>query len=294
MTSTFANLGAALFLAVIWGLSIPITKLGLLTLPPLTLTGLRFIIAVPLMFFFIVGKERLPLRALPRIAALGVLGIGIGQVAQTFGVVGTSASVATTISAAIPVFVVVFASMRLKQPVSALQALGLAVAFVGIALVAWGRGDGSPSATPTSLWGAALVLLSTLTIAFYYVWSVELTEQYGTAPVAAWSTLFGFLALSPWAAWEMLHTPFSVTATGIASASYLGVMVTVLGLFLWLHLLRALPARVAASIQYLQPIIGVGAAAFMFGDDLGPLFIAGVACVLAGLALTVTNSKKRA
>lgn len=292
MNSTFANLGAALFLAVVWGLSIPITKLGLVTLPPLTLTGLRFLIAVPLMFVFIVGKQGLPLRAIPRVAALGILGIGIGQVAQTFGVVGTSASVATTISAAIPVFVVVFASLRLKQPVSALQALGLTVAFVGIALVAWGRGDPSSSATQTSLGGAALVLLSTLTIAFYYVWSVELTDQHGTAPVAAWSTLFGFLALSPWAAWEMVHTPFSITAIGVATAVYLGVMVTVLGLFLWLHLLRVLPARVAASVQYLQPIIGVGTAAAMFGDNLGPLFIAGVACVLAGLALTVTSAKK--
>ncbi len=291
MNSTFANIGAALFLAVIWGLSIPITKLGLASLPPLTLTGQRFLIAVPLMFVFI-GRRGLPLRAMPRVAALGVLGIGIGQVAQTFRVVGTSASVATTISAAIPVFVVVFASLRLKQPVSAFQALGLAVAFVGIALVAWERGDGTASTASTSPWGAALVLLSTLTIAYYYVWSVELTEQYGAAPVAAWSTLFGFLALTPWAVWEMIQTPFTITAAGIGSAIYLGVLVTVLGLFLWLHLLRVLPARVAASIQYLQPIIGVGAAALMFGDDLGPLFIAGVACVLAGLTLTVTNARK--
>lgn len=292
MNSTFTNVGAALFLAVVWGLSIPITKLGLLTLPPLTLTGLRFLIAVPLMFVLIVGKQRLPIKAIPRVAALGVLGIGIGQVAQTFGVVSTSASVATTISAAIPVFVVVFASLRLKQPVSALQALGLAIAFVGIAMVAWGRGDATSAATQTSLWGPGLVLLSTLTIAFYYVWSVELAELYGTAPVAAWSTLFGFLALSPWAAWEMAHTPFTVTAIGVGTAVYLGIMVTVLGLFLWLHLLRVLPARVAASIQYLQPIIGVGAAALMFGDDLGPLFIAGVGSVLLGLALTVTNARK--
>lgn len=79
---------------------------------------------------------------------------------------------------------------------------------------------------------------------------------------------------------------------GVGAAVYLGVMVTVLGLFLWLHLLRVLPARVAASIQYLQPIIGVGAAALMFGDELGPLFIAGVGCVLLELALTVTNARK--
>ncbi|SFD38023.1 Uncharacterized membrane protein [Bosea sp. CRIB-10] len=160
------SLAAALLLAVMWGLSIPITKLGLLTLPPLTLTALRFLIAIPLMFVFVAGKQRLPMRALPRVAALGLLGIGIGQVAQTFGVAATSASVGTTISAAIPAFVVVFAAMRLKQSVSRLQALGILAAFVGIALVASGRGEAASAAAQTSLVGAALVLLSALTIAF--------------------------------------------------------------------------------------------------------------------------------
>lgn len=290
--ASFRNLAAALFLAVMWGLSIPITKLGLLTLPPLTLTGLRFLIAVPLMFLLVLGKQRLPLRALPKVAALGILGIGIGQVAQTFGVVGTSASVATTISAAIPAFVVIFAAMRLKQSVSSIQALGIAAAFVGIALVAWGRGDATSTALQTSLTGAALVLLSALTIAFYYVWSVELSERHGTVVVAAWSTLFGFIAVLPWTVWEMSRVSFEVTTVGIASAVYLGVMVTVAGLFLWLHLLRTVPARIAASIQYLQPIVGVAAAAVMFGDALGPLFVIGVALVLIGLTLTVATRRK--
>jgi drug/metabolite transporter (DMT)-like permease len=276
-----------------WGLSIPITKLGLLTLPPLTLTGLRFLIAVPLMFLLVLGKQRLPFRAFPKVAALGILGIGIGQVAQTFGVVGTSASVATTISAAIPAFVVIFAAMRLKQSVSSIQALGIAAAFVGIALVAWGRGDATSAASQTSLTGAALVLLSALTIAFYYVWSVELSERHGTVVVAAWSTLFGFIAVLPWTVWEMSRVSFEVTTVGIASAVYLGVMVTVAGLFLWLHLLRTVPARIAASIQYLQPIVGVAAAAVMFGDALGPLFLIGVALVLIGLTLTVATRRKQ-
>lgn len=283
------SFAAMLLLALLWGLSIPITKFGLLTLPPLTLTALRFAIAVPLMFVFVVGKQHLPLRALPRIAALGVLGIGIGQVAQTFGVVGTSASAATIISATIPLFVVLFAAMRLRQPVSGLQVLGLVAAFIGIALVASDRGDAASAVAQSSPGGAALVLLSAVTIAFYYVWSVELTDQYGTAAVAAWSTLFGFVALLPWAGWEMWHVPFQMTAAGIGTAVYLGVVVTVLGLFLWLHLLRTVPARIAAGIQYLQPVVGVAAASVMFGDNLGLFFILGVALVLGGLALTVTT-----
>ncbi|HBQ34704.1 MAG TPA: EamA family transporter, partial [Ochrobactrum anthropi] len=58
-------------------MSIPVTKLGLQTMPPLTLTALRFGIAVPLLPLFVLGKQRLPLKAFPRLAGLGVLGIGM-------------------------------------------------------------------------------------------------------------------------------------------------------------------------------------------------------------------------
>src|SRR5579863_5217889 len=181
------SLAAMLLLAVMWGLSIPVTKLGLLTLPPLTLTAMRFAVAAPLLFLFTLGKQRLPPRALWRAAALGVLGVGVGQVAQALGVKGTTASVGTIISATIPVFVVVFAAIRLKQRVTPRQRWGLSAAFAGIALVAWGHGQETSAAQSSSAVGAAWMLLSALAISSYYVWSVELTRQYGTAVVAAWS-----------------------------------------------------------------------------------------------------------
>jgi drug/metabolite transporter (DMT)-like permease len=285
------SIAAMLLLAVMWGLSIPATKLGLQTVPPLTLTAMRFVVAVPLLLVLVIGKERLPWRALPPIAALGVLGISLGQVAQAFGVKGTSASVGTIISATIPVFVVVFAALRLKQPVTGRQQLGLLAAFAGIALVAVGS-ELEPSTTPeSSLTGAAWLLLSAVSIAFYYVWSLELTDEFGTIAVAAWSTLFGFIAMLPFAGWEMWHAPIHITAQAVGVAAYLGVVVTVAGLFLWLHLLRTVPARVAASVQYLQPVVGIAAASAMFGDRLGSLFALGVILILIGLALAVATRR---
>jgi drug/metabolite transporter (DMT)-like permease len=279
-----------LLLAVMWGLSIPATKLGLQTLSPLALTALRFAVAVPLLLPFVVGGTRVPVRELPRVAALGLLGVGIGQVAQAYGVAGTSASVGTIISATIPVFVVIFAAIRLKQPVSGWQQAGLLAAFAGIALVAL---DGrTTTAVQSSAMGVTWMLLSALAIAFYYVWSVELTRKYGIGALAAWSTFFGFVALVPWAGWEMWHVPFRITAEGLAAAVYLGVVVTVAGLLLWLNLLRTVPASMAASVQYLQPVIGVIASAAIFGDRLGVLFAAGAILVVCGLALTMTSRPK--
>lgn len=280
-----------LVLAVIWGLSIPVTKLGLETLPPMTLTALRFGAALPPLFL-LSTRHRLPMPALSRVALLGLVGVGLGQLAQTLGIEGASASVGAILSATIPVFVVLFAALRLRQRVTPRQMLGLLAAFAGIALVASGAGGGTDAAT-TSVAGVAWMLVSSVAIAFYYVWSVELTRAYGAAAVASWSTLAGFLALLPFAAWEASRQPVEPTLGALAVAAYLGVFVTAAGLHLWLRLLERVTAAVAASVQYLHPIIGIAVSAAMFGDALGPHFAAGVALILGGLALIVAPGRRR-
>lgn len=283
------SIAAMLLLAVMWGLSIPATKLALQSIPPLTLTALRFAIAVPLLMILVWGRARMPFPALLPVAGLGIVGIGVGQVAQAIGVAETSASAATIVSATIPVFVVLFAAMRLKQRVSRLQQLGLLAAFIGIALIALGDGRDVDVLLRSSVTGAAWVLLSSIAVAFYYVWGLELTNEHGMVPVAAWSTLFGFLALAPWAAWEITNVTFTVTWEAICAVAYLGVVVAVAGLFLWLHILRTVPAPTAASVQFLQPVVGIAASAAMFGDKLGPIIVAGVVLVFAGVALTTSK-----
>lgn len=287
------SIGGMSLLAVLWGLSVPITKLGLESMPPIAFTALRFAFAVPFLFLFAVGRHRIPLPALPHVAALGVVGIGIGNLLQSFGIAGASASVSTIVSATIPVFIVILAALRLGQTVSRVQQLGLAAAFAGVALVALGRADGAGSLAQTTLTGVALVLLSAVAIAFYYVWSVELAARHGTVTVVIWSTLAGFLALLPFTAWEVAAASYSLTPMAIASALYLGLLVSAVGLFLWLWLLRTVPARVAASVQFLQPVFGIGASAAMFGDRMGLLFVAGVVLVLMGVGLSIIMPRGR-
>ncbi|WP_245314614.1 DMT family transporter [Labrys sp. WJW] len=285
------SIGAMFLLALMWGLSIPITKLGLGSIPPMTFTALRFIVAVPLFMFLARRHLKVSKKAIPGIIGLGVMGIILGNVAQSFGVQGTSASVATILSATIPLFMVILAAIRLKQAVTPLQWGGLLAAFVGIALVAVGSGSGVDDMSRTTASGVVMMLISAAGIATYYIWSAELTEKYGLMPVAAWNMLVGLVTVLPLAGWEMTRQPVHITAQGLGAIVYLGVMVTVVGLILWLYLLKVVPARVAASVQYLQPVIGISASAFLFGDELGFMFAAGVGLVLAGLALAASGRR---
>jgi len=294
-------LAALVLLALVWGGSIPATKLGLREIPPLTLTTLRYLVAAPCFAWMLLRSRPLPpLRASAAAAGLGVLGLGVGQVAQTLGVRAAPASVATVVSALIPVFVVALAALRLRQPIGAVQSTGLAAALCGVALIAGGdprffaaartgarTGEAAATAAHTAaLGGVALVLLSAVAIALYYVLSVELIDRYSVVTIAALGSLAGAAVLVPMAAWELGHAAMRVTALGAVIVLYLGLLVTVAGLWVWFVALTRLPARIPAALQYLQPIVGVGASAWLFGDRLDRWFWMGTALVLTGIALS--------
>jgi drug/metabolite transporter (DMT)-like permease len=283
-------MASLIVLAVIWGGSIPLTKLGLRDFPPLTLTALRYLVAAPVFLVVLLRHPLPPARGLAAAGALGVLGIGVGQVSQTLGVLRTTASAATVISATIPILVVAFAAIRLSQPIRIRQACGLAVAFGGIGCVVIGNPDQhAPAFAAASLVGDALVLLSAVAVALYYVLSTELAGRYSVTAVAALTSLAGAGAVTPIAAWEASRAQVSVTVQGVAVVLYLAILVTAFGIWVWLRALRRLPASTAAALQYLQPLVGVAASAALFGDRLGVWFWAGTALVLAGVALTTAS-----
>ncbi|HTU55426.1 MAG TPA: DMT family transporter [Acetobacteraceae bacterium] len=269
-------------LVVIWGLSVPAMKLGLESLPPFTLAALRYLIAAPCFVIFLIGRPLPPLRLLLAMIALGVIGVDLGQAMQILGVARTSAALATVVTATIPLFTVVLASLKLRQKLAPRHIAGLGVALAGVACAAFGRPDSFASA---GLAGAALLLLCSVVIASYYVLGTVLAIRTTAIVAAAWTSLAAVPGLVLLAGLELLHTPFHPTLTGAMVALYLGLLTTVAGMWLWLTGMRRLPARIAASTQYLQPLVGVAASAVLFGDRIGLVFACGTALVLGGIAL---------
>lgn len=282
---------ALALLMLIWGFSIPVMKLGLAELPPLALVSLRYAGAAPFFALFLIGRRLPPPRALGAMALLAALGLGAGQILQILGVQRTSAAVATVILATIPIFTVVLAVMRLRQTLHPHHAAGLIVALIGIGLTTASTSTGTRTFSTAALTGDACLLLSSVCIAAYYVLGAELAIGHGVLVVSAWSTIFGALFLLPLGLWEIANGRVHWSFTGIGTLAYLSLPVTVLGIWIWLHALHALPTRIAASSQYVQPLIGLLASAAIFGTPLGGGFAVGSALVLGGIALCSLSGK---
>ena len=91
----------------------------------------------------------------------------------------------------------------------------------------------------------------------------------------------------------MANAALNITMEAVLCAAYLGLLVTVAGLFIWLDILKSVPARIAASIQYLQPLIGIFAAAWLLDEKLDSVFALGAALVLCGIGLAIHEKKEK-
>lgn len=284
------GLGALVLLALIWGGSIPATKLGLRDLPPLTLTAGRYLFAVPL-FAWTVRSRWGELRGhwLP-LALLAALNALPGQVLQTLGVRYTTAVPASLLNATVPLWFVVLASLRLGQRLAPRQWLGLAVSLAGIGLIL----VGNPREL-AQLWAAAglsgnlMMLLSALSVAVYYTFSISLTRQLSPVLVAGGTSMLGAAILLPCALWELARQPLRLTGLGLGVVGYLAALVTWAGLQIWFTALQRVPASVAGALQYLQPVIGVGLSLLLLGEPFTLRFAAGAALVLAGIGVVTAG-----
>jgi len=136
---------------VLWGTTVPMSKVALDWLGPGWLTVVRFTLAtVPLA---VLARRHLRAALTPAIVLWGAAGYGLVIVAQNAGIARTSVSHAALLVGSVPILVALIA-VALGHKVKPIAWAGFVVALGGVALVA---GDGGAGAT---LKGDALVVAS--------------------------------------------------------------------------------------------------------------------------------------
>jgi drug/metabolite transporter (DMT)-like permease len=177
-TAVAALAGAGL----LWGTSVPLTKLALDWLPPAWLTVTRFGLAAVVLLFAV--RFRVGAAWSPAVLGWGAVGYGGSILVQNAGITRTSVSHAALLVGATPVLVAVLATLRHRRLARPVAWAGAAVSFGGVGLVAAGGGGGSTFA------GDGLVLASLVLSAAFTVAQAGLLP--GRDPVAV--TALQFLA----------------------------------------------------------------------------------------------------
>lgn len=290
----------ASFTAFLWGFLAIALKVSLSTLPPITVTWFRFVIAflVLTIFYLIYDKPKLKiLKKPPLFALLAAICLGINYVGYISGINLTSPSIGQIFIQIGPVLLAVSGFVIFKEKVSIRQAIGLTVVIVGLAIFYNEQIINISGGIKEYKYGVALILLGGLSWASYAVFQKITVKSFD--PMQLNLILFGLPAI--------LLTPF----VNFSQFAILSINDWLLLVFLGLNTLGAygalayafkyLEANKISVIITLNPLITLAVMAILSYRQVSwiepevftLLTIVGALTVLLGVILTVVKKKKR-
>jgi O-acetylserine/cysteine efflux transporter len=281
------DMGLAVLTSVIWGFAYVTYRFGLESFSPAQLTAMRFLFACLPVFF--VPRPKLPWTL---IALIGlVLFAGQFLLLMLAYALDMPAGLGSVTQQTQAVFTVALAAIFMREFPKVRECIGMVVAFAGLGLIALTvGGDLKPAA-----FGLAIAAAS--------CWAVGnmLVKRTGDAPafammvwasvVAPWPVLAFSYAVDPQP--SLIHAITHASWLSLAVAVYLGVPSTLLAYGLWSYLLQRYPAATVAPFSLLVPATGIISSALILGETFSPLRLAGMALILAGLAVIVWPVRSR-
>lgn len=276
----------AILVTFIWGINFSIIKLGLTSLDPFMLSGLRFLLcALPLVFFI-----KKPNTSMFYIASYGILfGVGLwGMV--TLGIYfGISAGVASLVLQMSAFLTVIMSAIILKESIDLSKKIAFLVALLGLSLIIIVT-DGS-----VTLIGLVLVLIGALS------WSITniIIKKAGVKEVFSfiiWSSLFSPIPLFILAyitQGSIVYINFFENLNDIAIFSILFQVypTTLIGYWVWNSLLTKYPVSSVAPLSLLVPIFGLFGSYLIFDENIGILKILACTLIVSGLIINTFGSK---
>jgi drug/metabolite transporter (DMT)-like permease len=255
---------------------------------PLTLTFIRWVVAVAVMLPFAWPEIRAHRSAIRRhwktLVWLGFWGTGLHNLFAYVGLQYTTATNGVILNSSIPVMIIVLGWLVYRDTITRLQALGVGISILAII----SRGDLRILAELSPNKGDVIILTGMVFWAAYTVFLRMKPAEIGGLAMLACCGCVGVLLLAPLAAFEMLflggHVEF--TPRTVAAMLYVGVFPSFVGYVFWNRAVAEVGPQVAGIFVHLMPAFGA-LLAWLFLDERIYLFhIVGIALILAGIALT--------
>jgi len=273
---------------VFWSGNYIVGKIALREFSPLLLASLRIGFAGLFILPFYAWENRhhaarWTRRDVPLLLSLGVLGVTLNQVFFVVGLSRTSVAHAAIIIGLTPMLVLILASLRGLEHMTAPKAVGMAIALAGVAALKVFE----PASARGATWsGDFFIFLAALFFAIFTVSGKEVTQRFSSVTVNAFAYVGGALALAPVVLWgASRHALAHVGAAAWLSMLYMALFPSVLAYLIYYHALARISASRVSAFSYLQPVFATAMGVTILGEHLGASVIAGGLVILCGVWL---------
>lgn len=279
-----APLGAVL----IWSGNMTINQLTVGAIAPSSIAFLRWVLALALLTPFLLRSawhhRHIIRREWPKLAVLGLLGMGLWQGLAYVAAETTSATNMGILAAMVPLLTVLLSALILRESPSLGGVGGGLLALFGV-LVLLGRGDPLSLLELQVALGDLLMVVAAICYALYGVmlkrWPMELPPWILLYAQVVFAVLF---LLPPYLMGPM--TP--IDGQNIWLILYAGIPASIITTFLWMRAIRQIGASQASIFINLMPLFSALIAMAFLGERIAPFHLVGGVLVLAGVLMAQT------
>ena len=270
---------------IVWGVTYAVNRIMVLALPPFLAAGARFVLAGA----FLTVMARVRGLAMPRnardwgsVAAAALLGIVLSNglaVLALRHVASNQAALITSSSA----FWIAWLGMygRRATAVNARTWVGLAVGFIGVAVLVCAKGFGARAEVGWQL----LILLASLAWALATTVIREARADCDPLAFTACYLLFGGAVLAALGLAGGDATRWVWSPAGLGAIVFLAIFSSTFGFVAYTYLLlHETPSRIG-TYAYVNPLVAVFAGRLLLDERLDALQFAGAAIIFTGVSL---------
>ncbi|MEH6938097.1 DMT family transporter [Bacillus sp. JJ664] len=274
-----------LLTSLIWGGNFVVGKTLVSHASPITLTTLRWAIAILFLFPLVLWKEKKffpPRKAILPLIIMGITGVALFNLFQFWALENTSATNVGLISTLNAISIAIFSSVFLKERLNVLQLFSMLLSFLGVVLVLT-KGDMNLLFSMKFNVGDLFMLIAVCIWGLYSVCSRWATKTVSPIMATLYSGVFGLILIIPFNLTDF--TISKVDTAFVVSILYTGVISTVLCMIFWNIGVQKIGAITAGIFLNFNPIFTAILAFFILGEKLSWIQVIGSVIVIIGCYL---------
>jgi drug/metabolite transporter (DMT)-like permease len=293
-TNVSLELAMLFALATLWGASYTFIKLGVATIPPVTLIAARTLIAGTILIAvlrwrgLVLPRDGVTWR---RFLFQACLNSVIPFTLIAWAERDVDAGLATILNSTSPIFTfLITAAITRHEPATARKLIGVMAGIAGTAAIV---GTQALDGLGREVWAQLAIVAATICYAGAAIFGRGFKGLDPMMP-AAGSMLCGAAILIP--ASLVLDRPWALSPSFASLAALLGLSVfsTALAFVIYFRLVQTLGSVGTTAQAYLRVPIGVAIGAAFLGETLEPSAWAGMLCVLLGVAAMTIPARQPA